>query len=197
VGATAHYKSISEGALQALKAHPWLVEAFVCWQPRDMRISPFADHLSAGQRVELMARLSDAAPVQDEELALALGRRHATDLEAVRPKLATLRAEWTAPGLDIDKTWRRILAGLERCSPETARVVTRAVSSGTILGPDLGYAPAEFHEVHEVAELAAALPVALAECRSRGADCADELEYVRDYYVGAAADGKAMLLYLM
>jgi hypothetical protein len=123
-------------------------------------------------------------------------RRKPEEFAIVQPSLERLRSEWQQPGLDLDKAWRGVLYELDRCSPEVAGVSTRSLSSGITLGPDLGYGPAEYHDTEVVAELASALPDAVAEYESLGGTFVREMAYLRDYYSDAAHRGYAMLLHL-
>src|SRR5262249_50770652 len=197
MGATAHYKAISPWALEFMLGHPWIVEPFVCWERYDTRISPWLDTLPEPDRARLVAKITEALPPERENAALTLWKkRQPGDYALAEPQLERLHDEWTTPGLDLDKTWRGILRDVQRCSARTREVCIRAVSSGIAIGPDLGYAPAEYHDSSTVDELARSLVVAVQEYQGLEGDYSRELEYVRDYYLQAAQAGYAMLLYL-
>ena len=197
LGATAHYKSLSPWALEQLKAHPWLVEPFVCWEPLHLSISPWRNTLPDDVRQDLVTKMAEAVPPELKNLALELWqKRKPEEFAIVQPSLGRLRSEWLLPGLDLDKAWRGVLSELDRCSPAVADVCTRSLSSGIALGPDLGYAPAEYHDTEVVAELASALPDAVAEYEGAAGTFAREMACLRDYYLDAAQRGYAMLLSL-
>ena len=197
MGATANYKSLTPWALDVLKGHPWLVEPFVCWQRFDLRMSPWLDTLEVPQRDEMVARITASLPPDRENGALSIWReREPEDFARVEPLLARLQTEWDRPSLDIDKAWRGILADLSHCSADAAETIRRAVSSGTVLGPNLGYAPAEYHEPKDVETLAQGLVTAQDEHATLAPFYARELGYVRDYYLDASRHGWAMLLFL-
>lgn len=158
------------GALDLLKAHPWLVEVFVCWRHKDDFVDPALESKFDDLRRLLAPDVDFTLPQDRDDLPLLVcKKRHPEDVELVQPHLAQVRSEWSRPGLDIDKTWRRILEDLSRCPEDVARVCTAAVSGGTPLGPNLGYAPAEFHEDSGVQRLALELPTAAAQYAALGA----------------------------
>jgi hypothetical protein len=141
--------------------------------------------------------MAAAASPELGEAALELWQKRKPDEFAiVEPSLERLRSEWLLPGLDLDKAWRGVLSELDRCSPGTADVCARSLSSGIALGPHLGYGPTEYHDAEVVAQLASALPDAVAEYQNAAGAFSREMAYLRDYYVDAAQRGDAMLLRL-
>src|SRR5689334_18100915 len=111
MGATAHYKSLTGWGLEFLKANPWLVETFVCWEARGSTIRPSIDLLPAERASALRKILDRAVPADGPDVVLdAAARRHPAEFAKIRGDLGRLRSEWAQPGLDIDKTWRAILA---------------------------------------------------------------------------------------
>jgi hypothetical protein len=197
MGATAHFKSLSPWAVEFLQENSFLTEAFVCWEDHVKTISPWRDSLSPERRRSLDERIALTLPQDRENIGLEIAeRRDPAQFSAARSGLDRLKAEWETPSLDLDKTWRGIMADLDSFPSELADACRDALRGGVELGPDLGYGPAHLLQPREVSAIAVVLPDAVEHYREAHGFLASELEYLSSYYSNAAREGRGMLLHL-
>jgi uncharacterized protein DUF1877 len=197
MGATAHFKSLSPWGVAFLQENSFLTEAFVCWEDPVRSISPWKDSLSQEQRRSLDERLELAFPQNRENFGLEIAARQSpAQFSAAEGGLERLKAEWETPSLDLDKTWRGIVADLDSFPSELAGACRDALRGGVELGPDLGYGRAHLLDPREVLAIAELLPRAVGHYQEAHGYFARELEYLSTYYSDAARQGRGMLLHL-
>lgn len=130
-----------------------------------------------------------------------------------------LNIDHDPPGMDVDKAWHGIHFVLAGKAWEGEHPLGSAVIGGIEIGEDVGYGPARYLTRERVQEVAAALELFTAEEFAERFDAEalenngiypeiwdegeEALEYLqnsfealRAYYLAAAANGEAMLLYL-